>query len=283
MPNQPETGAAGFHSNATSVEGVWADLQTYMVRQMNTQGLIHPSQGTTRPLGIASPTNAQEFTANITNLMSDHRANYGRRAHDRRVQPVETGYRARRYEHFSGFEGVMTYAYDDRTGRRVDHSNLQGFVSIGIGFNMDRSGAREAFNAALPEVDFDRVYSGQQDLTEAQVQRLFDHDVENTFESFIDGRFRGVDLLEGQRLALVSLAYGAPALVGPRLTEFVTNGDHVRAINEILYNSLGFRRTDRFAPVIAGRRWHEARTYAQAVGLSHLLPDYNRFVESFRT
>jgi GH24 family phage-related lysozyme (muramidase) len=62
-------------------------------------------------------------------------------------------------------EGVRYKVYDD----------TKGHPTIGIGFNLDREGARQRLAAV--NAKFDRVILGQDLLTEAQVQALFSLDL----------------------------------------------------------------------------------------------------------
>jgi GH24 family phage-related lysozyme (muramidase) len=54
-------------------------------------------------------------------------------------------------------------------------SDAQGNLTIGVGFRMDRSDARERVEAV--GANYDRVRSGAESLTDSQVERLFDADV----------------------------------------------------------------------------------------------------------
>lgn len=50
--------------------------------------------------------------------------------------------------------------------------------TIGVGHYLDRGDSRQVFAEVLPEVDFDRVYNGEDTLTSEQVDRLFASDLE---------------------------------------------------------------------------------------------------------
>jgi len=58
--------------------------------------------------------------------------------------------------------------------RRHVYLDQVGHPTIGIGFNLDRGGARSIIEGL--GLNFDAVVNGQQDLTDAQVDRLFDGD-----------------------------------------------------------------------------------------------------------
>src|SRR5262245_15800594 len=63
-------------------------------------------------------------------------------------------------------EGYETHVYTDN----------HGHPTIGIGYNLDRAGAREQLTRL--GVDYDRVRSGAIDLTRAQVEALYRVDVQ---------------------------------------------------------------------------------------------------------
>ncbi|XP_046846446.1 uncharacterized protein LOC124440156 [Xenia sp. Carnegie-2017] len=62
------------------------------------------------------------------------------------------------------FEGNFPKVYED----------TRGIKTIGVGFNLEQSDARELFQNALPMVDFDDVVSGRTSLTNDQVSKLFE-------------------------------------------------------------------------------------------------------------
>ena len=56
------------------------------------------------------------------------------------------------------------------------YKDTVGLESIGIGFNLRRGGARKAITAV--GADYDQVLAGGQDLTNAQVDTLFNKDLD---------------------------------------------------------------------------------------------------------
>ncbi|XP_063423216.1 uncharacterized protein LOC134707423 [Mytilus trossulus] len=50
-------------------------------------------------------------------------------------------------------------------------------TTIGYGFNLNRSNAKVTFQKFVPEVDFDKVKTGQENITKEQALKLFDHDI----------------------------------------------------------------------------------------------------------
>ena len=126
-------------------------------------------------------------------------------------------YKLRRYEIIASEEAERVLAYDDATGKTVtDPAKKVGFITVGVGFNMDRPDARTVFARAVPGVSFDLVYGGKLALTRPQMQSLFDYTVQEA-ESVVSQKFTGVRLTDDQRIALVSMAFNRPAHRGPQL------------------------------------------------------------------
>lgn len=107
------------------------------------------------------------------------------------------------YSHFIQYEGKRNEVYDP------DPKDNKDEPTIGVGHYLDRPDSRETFKNALPEVNYDLVYSRCKRLSDEEVRKLFDYDislyVEKTkaeiknFDSYpnylkialVDGFFRG--------------------------------------------------------------------------------------------
>jgi GH24 family phage-related lysozyme (muramidase) len=64
----------------------------------------------------------------------------------------------------------------ENEGKRAHvYTDTAGHPSVGIGFNLDRQGAKDAIQAV--GADYDKVRAGQQDLTDDQISRLFEQDL----------------------------------------------------------------------------------------------------------
>ena len=50
-----------------------------------------------------------------------------------------------------------------------------GFVTVGVGFNMDSSGAKKIWNTLDVTEDFDKVYTGDMDVSEGSALKLFEY------------------------------------------------------------------------------------------------------------
>lgn len=220
--------------------------------------LPHQTEPVSRPGGGMWPTaprNSAEFSTFLRETQRMNQDLRGGSAYDARTDNVSQTYLTRRFNFLSELEGVELRAYDDVTGKPITpNSPAQGNITVGVGFNMDRPDAREVFTEIL-DVDgsvFDRIYSGEQQLTPAQVRRLFDYTAAEA-EQIVQNTFKGRELSSHQRIALVSLAFNHPDLIGPNLTAFVKAGDIDGAIDEILYRS-----NAKKIKGLANRRYKEA-------------------------
>lgn len=153
-----------------------------------------------------------------------------------------------RYYFIRGHEGESTFAYDDENQALVtDPSKVAGKITIGVGFNMDAQGAREIWSIALPEVDFDSARSGQKELSNDQIKRLFDISTsirETELSNHYGSTFQNLRLNE--RLAIEDGYFNAPTIVR-RGTNFhshiaqyyATNDQHhlQNAVDELRHRS----------------------------------------------
>ena len=68
-------------------------------------------------------------------------------------------------ETIANFEGVRKHVYKD----------TKGYLTVGVGFNMDQKNARKTFEKYIPksQASFDDVRRGKKDLTKKQALSLF--------------------------------------------------------------------------------------------------------------
>lgn len=153
-------------------------------------------------------------------------------------------------------EGKEYRAYSDKA------AGGKGDITIGIGFNMDRPGARKTLESVgIDSARFDVLKSGQDELTEKEFQDIANLVVEEARE-VVNCRIHAC-LKLGQLTALTSLVVnGGPGLLGPKITRAVNEGDHHAAVDEILFDS-GTRKN----PKLMRRRFDEAVLYAVCVGV----------------
>lgn len=260
---------------ATSSEEFYQNLLDSTVNTLTKRGLVSPSVGVTKPPSATPIATAEDFMGAMDTILKDARVKKGGAAYDGFDTPVEDTYRQRRYDFISREEGVRDFAYDDKTGKRVtDPAAKQGNITIGVGYNMDRGDGKEMFSKLFPDLNYDEVYSGKARLNAAQTQRLFDQTIQEA-EHHVAAKLQGVDLPEHQRLALVSMAFNNPSLIGPKLVDAIRRGDQEAAVNEILFNSN--RSASRG---LASRRYREAAMFMGPTNTA-ALPDFKGYMAKF--
>jgi GH24 family phage-related lysozyme (muramidase) len=175
-------------------------------------------------------------------------------------------YDSKRYDFIKGVEGEKLKSYTDTTGHRT----------VGVGFNMDAPGAKEKFNSTLGTDDqyFQDVYSGRQNITPEQSKQLFSTSVVDA-EGVVDRKLSGTSLSENERIAMVSMAYNNPSLIGSGMTSAVQNGDKQAVVDEILYKSNGGNSKG-----IANRRYQEAALFAGSESIASV-PEYKKYASRY--
>ena len=74
------------------------------------------------------------------------------------------------------WEGRRNQTYDDKTGKAITPGCVAlGHPTVGVGFNLDANGAQAAIEAL--GLDYDQVRSGEQTLTDDQINALLDQTV----------------------------------------------------------------------------------------------------------
>jgi GH24 family phage-related lysozyme (muramidase) len=197
------------------------------------QGLIDPKtfHKTVRP-NISSTDDARTY---LEQLMSESRK-VTRFVDPKDYKSVDDLYSAQRLDLLARVEGKRYQVYDDATGKSLGPNDTsKGYRSVGIGFNMDSADARQDFQK-LGINDFDAVYKGERKLSEAEVIALFELNIQQA-EEVVSKKLGNVPLSRNQRLALVSMAYNHPDLLGPNLVGFIRSGDMDAAAQEILERS----------------------------------------------
>ena len=137
-------------------------------------------------------------------------------------------------------EGLRLASYDDSEGIRT----------VGVGFNLERSNAREAIEKL--GLDFDQVFSGEQKLTRSQAKLLLQEDIN---QAIVDARsivpsFEG--LTPARQTALIDMSFN---LGLPRLSKFrkmlaaIEAGDFDKAADEAK-DSVWFKQVGRRGPKI---------------------------------
>jgi hypothetical protein len=74
-------------------------------------------------------------------------------------------------EYIAGWEGRRSGVYDPNP------NDGKPEPTIGVGHYLDRGNSRETFARVLPEVNYDKIYSGRKEITKDQIDKLFAHDL----------------------------------------------------------------------------------------------------------
>jgi len=140
-----------------------------------------------------------------------------------KAAPADADFRKRCAELLAKHEGRMKHVYLD---------TLQ-IPSIGIGFNLKRGGAREALQKV--GADYDKVLAGTQDLTEAQIDGLFNKDLDTALAAAHRQVPNFDDLAFNARLVVVDMMFmGEAAFAGfKKLIAALKNRDYNIAADEM--------------------------------------------------
>lgn len=189
--------------------------------QLKQGDLISPTQNVTN--FQLEPEGTPSFIENImSKVMSANPA-----VHD--SEEMKQNYLQRRFEFIGeGHEGWREKVYKDSRGLRT----------VGFGFNLEEPTNRDLYKRALrrTDQDFDNLRDGNTQLTMREGRILFEASA-GAAERLISSKFSDIDLKGYERLALVSLAYNHPALIGPNLTKHVRAGNKKMVIDEIVNRS----------------------------------------------
>jgi GH24 family phage-related lysozyme (muramidase) len=236
-------------------------FQSRLMSALKAEGLIPMSTGVTKVAPNA--TSYGEAIDIALEEMSRARSMFGTRSSDRYSTDVGTSYRDQRYELIRSFESVALTAYDD-----------VGSPAIGLGFRMDNPDARsvwtKAFGTSGP--DFDQVYKGKASISPSQAKSLFDHSI-LYYEKVVDQALGGRSVSTSQRLALVSVAYNAPArVVGWKDT--LRNGTDEAIMDLILHQS--FNPNNPHSEALKKRRYSEASLFASGSAPIPAFSEYSK-------
>lgn len=255
---------------------VLQDIFAKMVSDRQARGDASPSYGVTKPLPtVSTPSDLFEGLRSARGQLQTQRGGLPVEANG---TPTDDSYVQRRFDFIAGEEATRRYAYDDKTGKQVVAGIPKaGNITVGIGFNMDRPDARAVMAKAIGvgDKDFDEIYGGRKALTDLQVRKLFDYNA-NEAEQIVASRIKGVNLRDHQRLALVSMAFNGPSLIGPKITAAIQSGKWKDAVDEILHNSN--RKNIRG---LATRRWREAFMFNGSAGDQAGIPAFADYMKSF--
>ena len=146
-------------------------------------------------------------------------------------------YNKARLEFLSVFEGLRYQAYYDFTGKSVssytDRPANSGYITIGIGFNMEAANAKQSWLSIFPNESFYYdVLNGKQVLTQEQIMLLLDKSLEQR-EKELSTIYKNYWTVFSPniRLAIEGLYYNIPSLVRSgtifykKITDFVDSNN----------------------------------------------------------
>src|SRR5205085_2052928 len=156
-------------------------------------------------------------------------------------------------------EGYRTHVYNDSEGN----------PTIGIGFNLNRSGARAAIEGV--GANYDNVRNGSQELNYTQIDTLFQADVNSAIEIARD-TFSDVDnFTDGRKTVATDLAFSMGAATLGGFVHFIAaanSGDWSTAADE-LQDSEWFGQVGQRGV----RNVNAVRSGASPTGSDHMPPD----------
>lgn len=241
-------------------------FQARVTDALKSEGLISLSAGVTSQVPSASDYSA--VFGNITAQVDKTQSTFGPRTADRYSNSVGDTYRDQRFKLLSGFEGVRTRAYPDTAG-----------PAIGLGFNFNRPNAKALWDNAIgTSVSFNDAKTGKATITPGQAKALFEHDVLYA-ESVVDKAVGGRALTQNQRLALVSVAYNAPARVAS-WSDTLRTGTPAQIQDLILTKS--YNPNNPYADQLKQRRYSEASLFGGVVESKDVMPTFAAFNSSVK-
>lgn len=247
-----------FNVQAKADELMDASLNNKL-SQLQRKGMVSPT------LGLTNQGTPQSSGSDIFNTLSEYRSmakqELGPTAYDSDENDL---YSDRRFDFLAAQEGFRGRVYKDTSGLRT----------VGYGINLDEPANKPLVMNVLKidEEEYNALLNGEAALDEREARSLFEAAADRA-ETFVDHKLAGVDLTEHERLALVSLAYNSPSLIGPNLVSALKGGNKQEAIDEILYDSN--RQNVRG---IASRRYREAAMFAGADKHTLKLPSPDEYI-----
>lgn len=254
-----------FKSLSTNAQDVWSDFTEYLLGERKRRGTVTPATGVTKPVDRENANSQEKLVLLEAEWDADNYEQKQGTSRDEIGAPIGMNYAQHRRAFIEESEGRRKIVYKDHKGNRT----------VGIGFNMESDSARAVWKRAFGDggLDFNKVRSGKVALNDTQIEKLFDASVQDA-ESLVSNRFSGTRLTTHQRLALVSMAFNNPNLIGENLTKYVRGGDLNAAAREILYKSNKNKHKG-----IANRRYREATMFVGHGSASQVLPDFKEYQE----
>lgn len=240
-----EGGAAAPFFDLSKLQGIIDPTQYFERLQGMVRGSLQNGDALPTSVGVTKPAS---FEPSLSKFFQDTFTAVKQHKGPTSFDDEPGQYREERFNFIAANEGHSRRLYKDHRGIRT----------IGYGFNLDDKSNKNVFMKALgvDEAYFNEVRNGQRDLSDAQTRTLFEASVNNA-ETFLNNKLGKLALSKHQRLALVSLAYNNPSLIGPKLTRALKANDLKAADYEIRHNSNRGKHKG-----IQNRRTFEANMFA---------------------
>lgn len=193
-------------------------LFSHAQQKLRVGGYVSPTEGAIKPVTFGN-----NMDANLTALQNSVLNYKGPAGFD----GDNADYKKSRYDFITAEEDYRSTAYE-----------LFGVKHIANGINLDANKDLVMDVLNLNESQFSDIYNGKTRIDDRQGRALFERAIQDA-ERVVAQKLEGVPLNASQRIALVSLAYNAPALIGPNLVKAVKAGDASAISYEILNKSNG--------------------------------------------
>lgn len=229
-------------------------------RLYERQGLISSTKNLTQFEQVEDYSDTGKYVDELYREAADR---HGWSVHDNK----DSSYKRERFDFISGLEGFRKSTYKD----------TKGISTIGYGFNLEDTANRRLAKDVLgwSDKEYNAVLNGKQAITKDEAQVLFDAAVAEA-EKIVRSRTKGLKLTKHEHLALVSMAYNSPSLIGRDLLKALKSNDREAAVQEILYKSNRSK-----TPGLAHRRYMEASMFVGMAEAKDQLPDLQEYLSNY--
>jgi GH24 family phage-related lysozyme (muramidase) len=237
-----------------------AEALNSMRRLYERQGMISSTKNLTT---FESSEDYEDPAKYVDDLYHEAAERHGWSVHDTK----DRAYKQERFEFISGLEGYRTKVYKD----------TKGIATIGYGFNLEDQANRRLAKRVLgwDDREYSKVLSGNRSISKQEAQTLFDAAVAEA-ERYVRSKTQGLKLSKHEHLALVSLAYNNPSLLGRDLMKALKTKDRKAAIQEILYKSNRSKSEG-----LAHRRYMEASMFVGMADAQSVLPSLDEYLSNY--
>jgi len=237
-----------------------AEALNSMRRLYERQGMISSTKNLTTFENVQDYEDPSKY---VDDLYHEAAERHGWSVHDTK----DRAYKQERFEFISGLEGYRRQVYKD----------TKGIATIGYGFNLeDPANRRLAKNVLnINDSEYSKLVTGKRSISKDEAQVLFDAAVAEA-EKQVRSKTKGLKLSKHEHLALVSMAYNNPSLLGRDLMKALKQKDREAAIHEILYKSNRSKSEG-----LAHRRYMEASMFVGMSDAKSVLPPLEDYMSNY--